>query len=328
MKYPIVRRKRGKGFAYYIGDELLTDKGTLARIKALAVPPAWQDVEIAPSARAKVQATGRDKEGRKQALYSERYRAQQEAAKFERITSFAEHLPAIREQIDKDLATPGLPKEKVLACIVKLMDEAYFRVGNDVYAKTHQTYGITTLRSKHTDVTGDQVTFDFTGKSGQKHHKVITNRQIARIIRQLDNLPGYEIFKYTDEQGSTHNINSSDVNAYIKTYMGEEYTAKDFRTWGGTLLAAAALTLEKRANTDKERKKTITACVKSVAKRLGNTPAVARSSYIDPRIISAYQTSNVIEETKETIATMKPRRYLKPEEACLLEILRTQSSSN
>jgi len=322
------RKKVGKTFHYFDGDKEITDPKTLDRIRSLVIPPAWKDVTIASSPTAKVQATGIDKAGRTQALYHPDFRAQQEKAKFERILSFAEHLPAMRRQVEKDLARRSLSKEKVLACIVKLMDEEYFRVGNDIYAKSHQTYGITTLRSKHTTISHSSVTFDFTGKSGQKHHKVIKDKQIARIIRQLDELPGYEIFEYLDEQGTVHKIHSADVNAYIKHYMGEEFTAKDFRTWGGTLLATAALASAKRAKTERERKRTVTACVKKVARKLGNTPAVARSSYIDARILDAYMQSDELTEMAQAIAAIKPKKYLKAEEIFTLRVLQKSALSS
>lgn len=316
------RKKIGKNFHYFDDGHEITDPKIIERIRSLVIPPAWKNVTISSSPTAKVQATGIDKAGRTQALYHPDFRARQEKAKFERILSFAEHLPAMRRQVEKDLAKRTLSKEKVLACIVKLMDEEYFRVGNDIYAKSHQTYGITTLRSKHATITHSSVTFDFTGKSGQKHHKVIKDRQIARIIRQLDELPGYEIFEYIDENGAVHPIHSADVNAYIKQYMGEEFTAKDFRTWGGTLLATAALASAKRTKTERERKKVVTACIKRVAKKLGNTPAVARSSYIDARVLDAYMHSDELTEMAQAIAAIKPKKYLKSEEMFTLELLK------
>lgn len=321
MKKFITRRRHGKKFNYYFGGEKITDPTTLDRITSLAIPPAWHTVAIARSPRSKVQATGYDKAGRKQAIYSTQYRAQQEAAKFERIISFAKHLPAMRRQIEADLHRKGLPKEKVLACVVKLMDNGYFRVGNNVYAKEHQTYGITTVRSRHTDVHGTHVTFDFRGKSGMHHHKTITDRAIARIVRRLDELPGYEVFKYLDESGALRPVNSHDVNAYVKQHMGEEYTAKDFRTWGGTMEMATLLGHEQRPESEKERKKIIAAAVKQVAKLLGNTPAVARSSYIDPRIIAAYQDSTLLSEVARATDHMTPPPYYHAEEYYTLRVL-------
>ena len=325
MSRYIHRQKVGKSFRYFHDDQQITDMSEIERINSLAIPPAWQDVQIALSQSAKVQATGFDKNGRKQAIYSPAFRAKQEKAKFERIVSFAEHLPAMRRQSEKDLARKKFSKEKVLACIVKLMDEAYFRVGNDTYAKQHHTYGITTLRSKHADITTTSVTFNFVGKSGQEHTKKINDKQLVRIIRQLDDLPGYELFKYIDDDGNLHHISSTDVNSYIKQHMGTDFTAKDFRTWGGTLLATAELIAIERADSERERKKILTSCVKKVARRLGNTPAVARASYIDPRIIDTYLHTDTLHNMHKTIADMRGQKYLKPEEHCVLALLRQTS---
>jgi DNA topoisomerase-1 len=321
MQQFITRQRRGRHFHYYKDGEKITDQSEVERINKLAIPPAWKEVRVAESPRAKVQATGIDAAGRKQAIYSATFRARQEKAKFERIISFARHLPALREQVDKDLAQKKLSKDKVLACIVKLMDQAYFRVGNDTYARQHQTYGITTLRSRHANITTTSVTFDFIGKSGKHHVKKIKDKQIARIIRQLDELPGQEIFKYIDNTDVLHTISSSDVNSYIKVHMGDEFTAKDFRTWGGTMLATTALAAKKRADNERGRKKAINKCIKHVAKRLGNTPAVAKSSYIDPRIIDAYLKTDSIREIQSTITSMKPEKYLQPDERCVLALL-------
>jgi DNA topoisomerase-1 len=274
------------------------------------------------SPNAKVQASGKDKAGRTQNIYHPKFRARQEKAKFKRILEFGERLPALRKQVELDLTERKLTKNKVLACIVKLMDQAYFRVGNKNYAQENQTYGITTMRRKHTTITSTRVVFDFVGKSGQKHVKTINDRQIARIIKQLDELPGHEVFQYLDEDGHTHTVTSNDVNEYIKTHMGEEFTAKDFRTWGGTLTAAAELALSERSPSERERKKVVTMCVQKVAKQLGNTPTIARSSYIDSRVINTYMKTTGLTKFAETVANMRPRKYAKPEEICTLELLK------
>lgn len=318
----IIRERRGTGFAYRQDGVLITDKDKLAYIKKLAVPPAWQDVHIATSPSEKILASGVDAAGRKQAIYHPEFRAIQEQAKFERILDFAEALPKLRKQIEQDLTQRKLTKEKTLACVVKLMDEAYFRVGNQQYARDNQHYGITTMRSKHANITSTSVTFDFIGKSGQQHHKRVNDRQLARIIKQMDDLPGYEIFKYIDEDGKVQDIDSGDVNEYIKQHMGAGYSAKDFRTWGGTLLATAELAAEERASDEKGRKKIINQVVKHVASRLGNTPAVTRSSYIDPRIIDAYDTSDELAKVRATVEQMRPKKYRKPEERWVLELLK------
>lgn len=320
MSRYIERIKHGKGFRYTL-EGAKVDKATLSRIAQLAVPPAWSDVHIAVSQRSKVQATGYDKNGKKQYIYSSTHSQRQEAAKFDRITTFASQLPKLRKQVEKDLAHRKFDKRKVIASAISLMDEGYFRVGNQTYAESNKSYGLTTLRSKHVTIKGSKIIFDFTGKSGQEHHKVIEDSTIARIMRKLDDMPGYELFRYYDEKGDLHNLTSSDVNEYIKECMGDEYSAKDFRTWGGTLLAAIELARETRPDTKTARKKAMTACIKRVAKKLGNTPAIARSSYIDPRIFSLYEDSDAISQVHQTIQSMKPPKYMNVEEKLALELL-------
>lgn len=323
MAYYITRRKQGKSFVYFNNGKQLTDESEIARINQLTIPPAWKDVEIAPSKAAKVQARGYDSAGRMQAIYSPAFRLKQEKLKFDRIMRFAEQLPALRRQVEKDLNRKRLGKEKVLACIVKLIDQAYFRVGNERYAKEHQSYGITTLRSKHAEISTNTVTFDFIGKSGQEQIKTIKDTQLARIIKQLDELPGYEIFRYQDKNGQMHDLHATDVNQYIKTHMGEDFTAKDFRTWGGTLLATSAIIKDELEADSSEtaRKKALTAIVKRVAKRLGNTPAVARSSYIDPRVLEAYQDGTSVPKLRKAMQNMRPKKYLTVDEQCVLRLL-------
>ncbi len=319
----ITRKKAGKKYHYFKDGERIQDEEIIERINKLAIPPAWKKVEIAKAKSTKVQARGYDSAGRLQSIYHPDFRLKQEKLKFERILRFAEKLPALRKQVEKDLNSRKLSKDKVLACVVRLIDEAYFRVGNERYASEHQTYGVTTLRSKHTTVKGTTVVFDFVGKSGKKHHKKIKDAKLARIIKQLDELPGHEIFRYQDESGAMHDLHSRDVNEYIKTYMGEEFTAKDFRTWGGTLLATAAIiedTLDTNAS-QIARKKAVTTIVKRVAKRLGNTPAIARGSYIDPRIFSAYEDGVSVPKLRGAITSMKPRKYLSVEEQCVVKLL-------
>lgn len=321
----IERRRIGKSFAYYQNGKRITDPSKLERIAKLAVPPAWKSVEIAASPRSKVQAKGYDSAGRMQAIYNASFRLRQEKQKYERILEFAQALPKLRRQLDKDLRRKRLGKEKVLACIVRLIDEQYFRVGNDQYARENQSYGITTLQSKHVDVTTTTVTFDFVGKSGQEHHKKVHDPQIARIIRQLDEMPGHEIFRYQDENGVMHDLHSNDVNEYIKTYTGGNFTAKDFRTWGGTLLAASALLKEELEEdaTKTKRAKAASAIIKDVAKRLGNTPAVTRSSYIDPRVFKLMENEARLRELRDAMTVMKPKKYMTVEEQCVLRILKS-----
>jgi len=319
----IERRKHGKGFRYTLQGKSV-DKATLSRVASLAVPPAWTDVQISLSDKSKVQATGFDANGRKQYIYSAAHTAKQEAAKFDRITSFADELPKLRKQVKKDLKRWRFDKRKVTAAAVSLMDQEYFRVGNNSYARSNKTYGLTTLRSKHLTVKGDKAIFDFVGKSGQEHHKVVSDEQIASIVKKLDDMPGYELFRYYDKKGKLHNLTSADVNEYIKSIMGEDYSAKDFRTWGGTLLAAVELAKEARPDTKAARKKAMTECVKRVAKKLGNTPAIAKSSYIDPRIFKAYESTDAISEVYDTVKAMRPKRYISNDERLVTELIRSK----
>ncbi len=321
----IERTAKGRGATYRQDGKPIQNKAQLEYMRSLGIPPAWQQVKIAVNKRAKILATGIDKAGRMQYRYHPKFRERQERAKFERTLRFAKALPHMRQVVDEDLKRTRLDYRKVMATIVSIMDRTYIRVGNDTYAKENQSYGLTTLRSKHTDVRGSMVTFTFTGKSGKHHIKRIGDRTLARIIRQLDNLPGYEVFKYYDESGQMRDVKSNDVNAYIKEAMGEEFSAKDFRTWAGTLTASAELAVAERCESERERKKAVTACVKKVARKLGNTPAIARSSYIDPRIIQKFMDGYELGRVETIVRRMKQQKgaqYLSPDEQqvlCLLE---------
>lgn len=323
----ITRQPNAKGFTYFKDGQPVTDQAQLRRIAKLAIPPAWQSVTIASSARSKIQASGIDAAGRKQAIYSQAHQARQQRLKFDRILRFASALPRMRQRIQKDLAGRKLAKDKVLACVVKLMDEAYFRVGNEEYARQHHHYGITTLRHKHASFSGHSVTFHFVGKSGQDHVRTIDDTQITAIVKQLDELPGYEIFKYYDNDDKLHDVNSQDVNDYIKRHMGEEFTAKDFRTWGGTLVAMTELAAAQQAESERERKQIVNDCIKKVAAQLGNTPAIARKSYVDPRVINAYMQSDAIAKVSRTVATMRPRKYTTRGERAVLALLESAHAS-
>lgn len=322
MQTYIERTVAGKNFRYIDKDGVVRDKATLDRIKSLAIPPAWTDVRIATGPRAKVQATGIDSAGRRQYIYHASHREKQKAVKFEHIVSFAEKLPKLRRQVERDFARRRFDKRKVLACAVMLMDETYFRVGNQKYAEEHNAYGLTTLRSKHLTIDGETVTFDFTGKSGQKQHRQISNRRLSNALKKLDDMPGYQVFRYYDDDGSLKDLTSADVNAYIKEIMGDDYTAKDFRTWGGTLAASIELARMNRPETDRERRKAISLCVKKVARKLGNTPSIARDAYIDPRIFDLFNESNQLAEIHDTIQNLRAKKYLRPDEACALKALK------
>jgi DNA topoisomerase-1 len=319
----IERRRLGRGFQYFYHGQEVKDKESLAYFKSLRIPPAWKDVQIFTHRQGKIQAIGFDSAGRAQYIYSPAFRAKQEKEKFERILRFARALPHMRRATSRHLNERGMGREKVLACIVQLMDQEYFRVGNEVYAEENQSYGLTTLRRKHIDIKGDTVTFDFIGKSGKHQHKEVTDKDITKIIKKLDDLPGYEIFKYIDNDGNIRNVDSAEVNEYIKEIMGDEFTAKDFRTWGGTLWATAELAAAEKAETENDRKKNVNLCVRKVAARLGNTPAIARSSYIDPRIINAYIKGQDLAKVQAAVAKIRKENYLTNEESCVLKLLET-----
>jgi DNA topoisomerase-1 len=287
---PGIRRKRvGKAFSYLdSGGRPIRDAQIIRRIKSLAIPPAWTDVWICPDPRGHLQATGRDARGRKQYRYHPRWRAVRDAVKYDRMLAFAQALPRIREHTDRDLERPGLPKEKVLATIVRLLEETRIRIGNDEYRKENGSYGLTTLRNRHVDVIGSEVRFTFRGKSGKNHTIELQDRRMARIMKRFLEIPGQELFKYVDEDGEAKAIDSADVNEYLRQITGEDFTAKDFRTWAGTILAARFLREMAGAANSRGAKKQLVRAIAMVAAELGNTPAVARKGYIHPAVIAAY----------------------------------------
>jgi DNA topoisomerase-1 len=264
------------------------DSATLARIRALAIPPAWTDVWICPTARGHIQATGRDARGRKQYRYHADWRAARDETKFERMLAFSAALPAIRNAIDADLGLPGIPRRKVLATVVRLLESTGIRVGNDEYARANRSYGLTTLRSHHVEVDGSKLQFEFRGKSGKVHTVGIADRRLARIVARCQSLPGEELFQYIDEDGTRQSVDSGDVNDYIREIAGEDFTAKDFRTWVGTMLACEALLTIGAAETEREAKANVNTAIDRVAERLNNTRAVCRKFYIHPAILDAY----------------------------------------
>jgi len=288
---PGIRRKRsGKAFTYVDPDgQTVRDKETLKRIKSLVIPPAWTDVWICPSARGHIQATGRDARGRKQYRYHQRWREVRDAVKYDRMLAFAEALPRIREKTDEHLQLRGLPRAKVLAAIVRLLEETRIRVGNDEYVKENGSFGLTTLRNRHVDVIGSQVRFNFKGKSGKQHRIKLHDRRLARLIKQLQDLPGQDLFEYVDvETGEAKPIESEDVNQYIREISGEDFSAKDFRTWAGTILAARFFREADVTPDTAGSKKELVRAIARVADELGNTPAVCKKCYIHPAVIAAY----------------------------------------
>jgi DNA topoisomerase-1 len=314
-----------KGFFYRYPDsgETVREEKVLKRIENLKVPPAWEEARIARSPSAKVQAVGYDSVGRVQYLYHPRYRERKEREKFERILRFADRLPEMRRITSEHLQHENLDREKVLAAMMRLMNAAYFRVGDERYAKKNKTYGIATLRRKHLSIDGDTLTFEYRGKWGQIHRKAVTDRRLRQVVEECAALPGYEIFKYYDESGELKDVKSRDLNAYVKEVIGEEFTPKDFRTWAGTLIAAVKLAELGAAEEEKQGQKNVLAAVDAVAERLGNTRDIARSSYISPRVIEHYMEGSVIayhgERMEEIIAA--EQGDLTNEEKALLELL-------
>ena len=288
LKPGIRRRKTSHGFSYQDDDRLaVKDEATLDRIRKLAIPPAWTDVWIAPDARGHIQATGRDVKGRKQYRYHDKWRVQRDGGKFHRLIDFGRALPKLRTRIDYDLARHGLPREKVLAAVLRVMEMTLIRVGNEEYAKTNKSFGLTTLRNRHARIGTDKAVFEFRGKSGKDHTTGFRDRRLARVVKACQDLPGQRLFQYLDDDGQRRAVESADVNAYLRETMGEDFSAKDFRTWAGTVAAARALvTLPSCKGAEKA---TINTCVKAVAGMLGNTPAVCRSAYIHPAVLEAYE---------------------------------------
>ena len=287
---PGIRRQRaGKGWAFYWPDgERIAEREERRRISALAIPPAWTDVWICPDPVGHIQATARDARGRKQYRYHLLYRAARDKSKFRRMLEFSEILPDIRERVERDLRAGDLTRRQILATVVRLLDKTLIRVGNDEYARENRSFGLTTLRGRHVEIDGSKLRFTFRGKSGVSHEVAITDRRLARIVQQCQDLPGQELFQYLDVKGRRQTISSDDVNAYLRETTGRDITAKDFRTWAGTMLVARALCTVGPAKTRREAERNILRALDEVADRLGNTRAVCRKYYVHPGLVSAY----------------------------------------
>ncbi|HYF96958.1 MAG TPA: DNA topoisomerase IB [Patescibacteria group bacterium] len=319
MAKQIIVRIGGKNkFRYKYNGKTIMDEQTLKYIDGLKIPPAWKNVEIAKNPNSKVLATGYDNADRKQYIYHPKEIKKREARKYDRLLTFVQALPKIRRVTGQHLKRKRYDRKKVMATIVRLIDQAYFRVGNDKYAQENNSYGVTTLRTRHLTIKGGVLIFAFEGKSGQKQHTKIKDNQLAKIVRHLDELPGYEIFKYYDK-GKLVNVKSSDLNEYIREISGEDITAKDFRTWAGTLVTASALAKASPGGDKKSVQKEITTAIKQTAKCLGNTPAIALGSYIDPRIIENFRNGHTIAKSLSKLQATKP--YLSKEEYCVLKLL-------
>lgn len=320
------RLKKGKGFCYIDNKGLhVSDPELKDRFKALVIPPAWEQVTINSSPRAKIQATGYDIKGRKQYIYNPKYRKQQDELKFDRIIRFAKQLEHMRRVTGQHLRKRKLGKEKVLATMVRLLEAAFFRPGNEYYRKANQSFGLTTLRSKHLEIRGDEMIFTFRGKSGQDQEKHVMDARLTKIVQELDDLPGYEIFKYIDDEDNIHDIRSNDLNQYIREVMGDEFSAKDFRTWAGTVIAAMALDEIGAVEPEDQKrlKKNIKDAVVMVSEKLGNTPAIARNSYIDPRVITHYTQGRTLANMNRSVKRLlKTNEQLSVEELGVLCLLR------
>jgi DNA topoisomerase-1 len=313
----IRRRKRGSGFSYEQPDgTVITDRRERARIAALVIPPAWTDVWISPDPNGHVLATGRDAKGRKQYLYHPTWRAVRDADKYDKLPAFGRALPEIRTAVGRDLTRRGMPREKVLALVVKLLDETLIRVGNEAYATENESYGLTTLKSDHVELDGSDIVFDFVGKSGLEHERFLHDRQLARIVRQCHELGGQDLFTYR-AGGELVDVTSGDVNLYLRELTDAEVTAKDFRTWGGTATAAAALAIGRPPGSDAEAEKQILAAYDVAAEVLGNTRTVCRNCYVHPAVPDAYRSG----ELHETWRRSRPTATLDRKERTVLKLL-------
>jgi DNA topoisomerase-1 len=323
------RRRSGKGFRYLTADgKTLRDPEALERIRSLVIPPAWSDVWIAASAKAHLQVTGRDVRGRKQSRYHPRWREARDETKYERMVQFAEALPGIRERVDHDLRLHGLPREKILAAIVSLMETTLIRVGNEEYARENKSYGLTTMRNRHIEVEGSAITFSFQGKSKVHHTVNLHDRRLAGIVKRCADLPGYALFQYLDAEGERHSVDSADVNDYLREITGQHYTAKDFRTWAGSVLACCKLREFAPFTTETEAKKNVVQAIAQVASRLGNTASVCRKCYVHPGVLDAYFAARPAtgtttrEKKKKRSRVIRSRlRLLHKEEQALVRLL-------
>jgi DNA topoisomerase-1 len=325
----IRRKKSGNGFSYVNPDGMVIgDKKVLRRIRSIVVPPAWTDVWICRSANGHIQATGRDAKGRKQYRYHPAFREVRESTKYEHMMAFAHSLPGIRATVHQHMALRGLPREKVLATVVHLLETTLIRVGNDDYARQNDSYGLTTLKNRHVAVDGTQLRFQFKGKSGKKWSVTIRDRRVAKVIKACQELPGQELLQYIDESRDSQDVTSADVNAYLQEISGTDITAKDFRTWAGTVLAALALRELEGFDSAAKAKKNIRIAVERVASRLGNTPTICRKCYIHPELISSYLEGSLLLEIKsEAEAELRDKiAGLTPEEAAVLATLRARLS--
>jgi len=323
---PGIRRKKvGTGFSYIRPDgSRLIDPDALKRIRALAIPPAWTEVWICLFPSGHIQATGRDAKGRKQYRYHARFREVRESTKYEHVVAFADALSSIRKTVREHMALRGLPREKVLATVVHLLETTLIRVGNDDYARQNNSYGLTTLKNRHVAVEKNEVRFRFTGKGGKQWSLRVRDRRVAKIIRACQELPGQELLQYIDEQGNCRDVMSTDVNKYLNEITGKDITAKDFRTWAGTVLAAMALSELESFDSAAQARRNLRSAIERGSARLGNTPTICRKCYIHPEVLNCYLDGNLVLQVKSKAETELRNAVedLKPEEAAVLALLR------
>jgi DNA topoisomerase-1 len=320
----IRRRRAGKHFSYLgLDGKAMRDQKELQRIRALAIPPAWNNVWICPDPRGHIQASGRDARGRKQYRYHSEWRKIRDETKYNKLIVFGQALPRIRERVNADLSLPGLPREKVLAVVVRLLDTLSIRVGNEEYARENKSFGLTTLRNRHVEVTGATIHIHFRGKRGIEHDVGIQDKRLARIIKQCQDLPGHELFQYLDESGKRVPIDSDDVNEYLRSITGKEFTAKDFRTWSGTVITVCELTELGDAETQTQTKKHLAQAIETAAKHLGNTPTICRKCYVHPEVINSYLDGKLLSALKrnDEQAVLESLDGLRPEEIVVMKFL-------
>ena len=322
----IRRRRAGKGWTYIgVDGKRIADRDRIGWFNRLAIPPAWTEVWICPIRRGHLQATGRDARGRKQYRYHPRWRGVRDEAKYGRLVEFARALPRIRRRTDRDLRRRGLPREKVLALVVRLLEETLIRVGNDEYARENRSFGLSTLRNRHVSVRGESIRFSFRGKSGKEHEIGMRDRRLARLVKRCQEIPGQELFQYYDADGSRVDVTSGDVNDYLREISGDEFTAKDFRTWAGTVAATMALQEYLEIDDQAERKKAVVSAIETVAERLGNTPSVCRACYVHPEVIDRYLDGTIVDAlSRRARGVGRGAHALSAEEAAVLGLLQAR----
>ena len=320
----IVRKRRGKVFYYERAGREVKDAATLKRIRSLVIPPAWTNVWICPTPRGHIQAVGRDARGRKQYRYHPCYRQVRDELKYSRLLAFGQVLPKIREQVNKDLSLPGLPHRKVVAAIVRLLDETCVRIGNEEYARQNKSFGLTTLRDRHADIRHGCVRLHFTGKSHQEHDIMLRDRRLAKIVKRCQDLPGQDLFQYEGEDGKPEKVTSADVNEYLREITQEDFSAKDFRTWHGTGHMAQELAKAGPAKSEAEAKRIVVAAVKETAKHLGNRPAACRKYYIHPVVFESYQERSIFSAIPTVVdKSTGPAHGLRPIEKAILRLVKS-----